>query len=56
MTLYEEIIAIFSELEDSDNFRNGTIHLQDDSDGTGAYIKAWNYSKPLPKSLTQYLR
>jgi hypothetical protein len=56
MTLYEKIIAIYPELENGIEFRDGTIHLQDDSDGTGAYIKAWNYSQPLPESLTQYMR
>jgi hypothetical protein len=25
--------------------------LQDDADGKGAYIAAWNYSKPIPDGL-----
>lgn len=57
MTLYEQIIAAFPEL---DNFRNlfadGTILLQNDSDGTGDYIAVWNYSKAIPKSLKAYDR
>jgi hypothetical protein len=51
MTLYEEIIAIYSELEGSSDFINGTIILQNDSDGLGDYIAAWNYSQPIPKGL-----
>lgn len=51
MSLYEEIIKVYPELEGSDLFRNGTIILQDDSDDLGAYVRAWNYSKPLPDGL-----
>lgn len=51
MTLYEQVIAVYPELEKSNNFANGTIILQDDSDGQGAYVAAWNYSKPLPDGL-----
>jgi hypothetical protein len=54
MSLYDEIITAFPELaETTDEFRTGSIELQDDGDG--AYIKRWEYSKPLPKSLEQYL-
>lgn len=56
MTLYEQIIAAFPELEGTDTFVKGVILLQDDSDGTGAYIKEWNYSKPIPKELKSFLR
>jgi hypothetical protein len=28
------------------------IILQDDSDGVGAYIAEWKYSKPIPEGLT----
>jgi hypothetical protein len=52
MSLYEQIIAVYPELEGSDLFRTGTIILQDDSDGEGAYIREWNYSEPLPEGLT----
>jgi len=51
MSLYEQIIEVYPELEGSDNFRDGTIILQDDSDGLGAYVREWNYSKPLPNGL-----
>lgn len=56
MTLYEEIIKVYPELENTHSFIDGTITLQDDSDGNGAYVRYWNYSKPLPESLTYYLR
>jgi len=56
MTLYEQVIAAFPELEGTDTFAKGVILLQDDSDGSGAYIKEWNYSKPITKELKSYLR
>ena len=53
MTLYEQIIAALPELADNPKiFADGIILLQDDSDGLGAYIREWNYEKPLPKGLT----
>lgn len=51
MTLYEQIMAIYPELTDADFARTGTIELQDDSDGAGAFIVKWEYSKPIPKGL-----
>lgn len=48
--LYNEIINVFPELENSYLFSDGTIILQNDSDGTGDYIAVWNYEKPLPKN------
>jgi hypothetical protein len=50
MTIQETIYAAYSELEGADLLTEG-INLQDDSDGKGAWIVAWNYSKPLPKGL-----
>ena len=52
MTLWEQIIAVYPELTDTD-FHNtfGTISLRDDSDGKGAYIEKWEYSKPVPAGL-----
>lgn len=50
MNLYQEIMKIYPEL-DSELFADGTIVLQDDSDGAGAYISAWKHSKPLPKGM-----
>ena len=49
MTLYEQIIAVYPELQDTD-FIN-TIILQNDSDGIGDYIAKWEYSKPIPTGL-----
>ena len=51
MDLYSKIIAVYPELENGDFFYRGTIILQDDSDGKGPYIAAWNYEKPIPKGL-----
>lgn len=51
MSLYEQIIEIYPELTDADFALGGSIELQDDSDGTGAYIKRWEYSKPLPEGM-----
>jgi len=41
MTLYEKIMAIYPQLEQQDFLT--TIHLQNDSDGKGDYIKEWNH-------------
>ena len=43
MTLYEKILAIYSELNIKDFEPRGTIKLQDDSNGKGPYIKEWNH-------------
>jgi hypothetical protein len=51
MELWEKIIAAFPEINPSDNFMELGIFLQDDSDGLGAYIAKWEYSKPIPKGL-----
>lgn len=50
MTIYETIIAAYPELTTND-FLNGTILLQDDSDGKGAYVAKWEYLKPIPSGL-----
>jgi hypothetical protein len=50
MTLYEKIIAAYPDLENSDIFAKDII-LQDDSDGLGAYIAKWDYSKAIPTGL-----
>jgi hypothetical protein len=55
MDLYAEIIKVYPELT-TDDFLNGVVTLQDDGDGTGAYIREWNYFKPIPASLTSYKR
>jgi hypothetical protein len=51
MGLWEQIIAVYPELTDEDFGRNGIIQLRDDSDGLGAYIEKWEYSKPLPNGM-----
>ena len=48
MDLFTVITTAYPELT-SDNFNllTGQIHLRDDSDGLGAYISKWEYSKPI---------
>lgn len=41
MTLFEKIKSIYPDL--SDNDFTATIRLQNDSDGKGDYIKAWEH-------------
>ena len=53
MTLYEKIIEAFPELANSSEFFNGSIRLQNDGDGD--YIAKWEYEKPLPAALKQFL-
>ena len=43
MTLYEKIKQLKPELTDTDFAPEGTIVLQNDSDGKGDYIKEWNH-------------
>ena len=50
LTLFQKIKAAYPELTD-DDFSNGTIILQNDSDGLGDYIAKWEYSKPIPDGL-----
>ena len=49
LSLYEQIIAVYPELTNKDFAPRGTIMLQDDSDGLGAFIAKWDYSKPQPE-------
>jgi hypothetical protein len=51
-TLFEKIVEIYPELT-GDDFHPvmGSIGLQNDSDGLGAYIAKWEYSKPIPAGL-----
>jgi hypothetical protein len=51
MELWEKIIAVYPEINPTDDFRQLGIYLQDDSDGQGAYIAKWEYSKPLPDGM-----
>ncbi len=42
--LIDQILAIYPTLTPADFMpTTGTIHLQNDSDGKGDYIKAWNH-------------
>ena len=41
MTLYEEIKAVYPELQDADFM--DTIRLQNDSNGKGDYIAKWEH-------------
>jgi hypothetical protein len=43
MTLYDKIIKLYPELTNVDFSPFGTIVLQNDSDGKGDYIAAWNH-------------
>jgi hypothetical protein len=51
MDLYTQITNAYPELTSEDFRPNGCIELQDDSDGLGAYIVKWEYSKPIPDGL-----
>jgi hypothetical protein len=51
MNLYELITAAYPELIGSTSFADGTISLQNDSDGAGDFIAKWEYSKPIPDGL-----
>lgn len=52
MTLFEQLVNALPELTDTDFHPvMGTIKLQDDSDGQGAYIAKWEYFKPIPDGL-----
>ena len=53
--MYEKIIALYPELIVEDFLpTTGTITLQDNSDGNGAYIAKWNHptlAKPTAEQL-----
>ena len=51
MELWEKIIEAYPEIKPTDDFHKLGIYLQDDSDGVGAYIAKWEYSKPLPDGM-----
>jgi len=52
LSIYDKLIKELPELKDSIAFHDGTIMLQNDSDGKGDYIAKWDYSKPLPDGFT----
>ena len=54
MTLYEKITTLYTDLTDADFAPEGTIMLQNDSDGKGDYIREWNHptlAKPTQEQL-----
>ena len=52
MALYDDLIAVIPELTILDFAPvTGTIMLQEDSDGQGAFIAKWEYSQPLPDGM-----
>ena len=53
MTLYDKIIKIYPELANYD-FAFGDIRLQNDSNGKGDYIAAWNHPT-LPRPTQEQL-
>lgn len=52
MELWQKIIEAYPEIDPTESFEELGIKLRDDSDGFGAYIAEWNYSKPIPAGLT----
>jgi hypothetical protein len=58
MTLYDKLAAEFSEELEAFNYAifRDKIKIQDDLDGTGEYIAAWDYSSPIPSALASYDR
>ena len=51
--MYEKLIKLYPELANFD-FAGGVITLQNDSNGAGDYIKAWNHptlAKPTQEQL-----
>jgi hypothetical protein len=50
MELWKQIMEAYPEIGVGNLFTNGIL-LQDDSDGVGAYIAKWEYSKPIPTGL-----
>jgi hypothetical protein len=53
MELWEKITQEYPELAENDFavFGNGTIILRDDTEGLGAYIAKWEYTKPIPNGM-----
>ena len=51
MDLFNQIVAVYPELEPKDFDVRGSIELRDDGDGI-QYIAKWDYSQPIPTGLT----
>jgi hypothetical protein len=57
MTLLEKIWATYPELVDQYPLFTGyPILLEDEKDDKGAFIKVWEYDKPLTPELEAYYR
>ena len=56
MTLLEKIWVAYPEIDKDYTLFPDTITLRDDADGKGAYIKVWEYDKPLTEELLAYYR
>lgn len=54
MTLYEKIKTLYPSLEDKDFYPEGTIFLQNNSDGNGDYIAKWEHPR-LPRPTEEQL-
>ena len=54
MTLYEKIKTLYPSLEEKDFYPEGTIYLQNDSDGRGDYIAKWEHPT-LPRPTDEQL-
>ena len=48
MTLCEKIKALYPSLTDEDFYPNGTIGVENASDGKGDYIAKWEHPLPRP--------
>lgn len=55
-SLYEKLSAEFADELEAFNYAifRDKIKIQDDADGKGAYIAAWDYAKPIPASLAEF--
>jgi len=51
MELWEKIVEAYPEISPTENFRELGIYIHDDSDGQGAYVAKWDYSKPIPDEI-----
>jgi len=54
MALYDKILTVRPNLTQEDFMPEGTIMLQNDSDGKGDYIREWNHpteTKPTQEEL-----
>ena len=55
MLMFEKLMKIYPELNETDFAPRGTIVLQNDSDGRGDYIAEWNHPT-LPKPTEEQLK